>query len=172
MRTSRLRKKTAGQDPDLVNPGLDYLFFANPRFNSHRGPSCACILACMRIRCTAEWFIAKTARIVAMINYVIHSPHDLSISLRYGDDIVPWRPYLGIGGDVNTAFSRLDFYSRERLRSPHFAKSSLIQRWSHWTPRGPLGPYVTIAISTSTDWEYVFTIDIKICRWSICVVCG
>lgn len=64
----RLRKKTAGQDPDLVNPGPNYLFFANPRFNSHRAGRAARFATPPSDLCAV-----RIARIIAMINYVIRT---------------------------------------------------------------------------------------------------
>lgn len=64
----RLRKKTAGQDPDLVNPGPNYLFFANPRFNSHRADRAARFATPPSDLCAV-----RIARIIAMINYVIRT---------------------------------------------------------------------------------------------------
>lgn len=63
-----LRKKTAGQDPDLVNPGPNYLFFANPRFNSHRATRDARFATLRSDLCAVG-----IARIIAMINYVIRT---------------------------------------------------------------------------------------------------
>lgn len=64
----RLRKKTAGQNPDLVNPGPNYLFFANPRFNSHRTDRVA-----RYVTPPSDLCAVRIARIIAMINYVIRT---------------------------------------------------------------------------------------------------